>query len=120
MLLKYVVCVLVALALHLTLGWLATILAGVVAGAWFIRKGWLWGGAVGVADWAILVAYNFIVASGPVSRMTAAVGGILGNLPGWAVVAVTLLIGAVLGMAGGYLGASLRLLVESRKAHVTA
>ena len=42
--------------------------------------------------------------------MTETLGGILGNLPGFAVVGITLLIGVVLGTVGGGLGTQIRLL----------
>ena len=99
-----------ALVLHILLGWAWTFLAGVVAGVWVGRRGWLVGG-VGVGlGWLVLVMYNIIVASGPVGRMTETLGGILGNLPGFVVLGITVLIGVLLGTVGGGLGTQVRLL----------
>lgn len=96
-----------SLALHLTLGWAWTVLAG-VAGGWLARRrGWLVG-LVGVGGaWLALVGYSFLVAPMPTRAMAGAMGGIMGNLPGWAVVALTLLIGLVLGGLGGGIGSLL-------------
>ena len=111
-LMRLIVTTFVALVLHLLLGWTWTILAGVVAGVWLGRRGWLVGG-IGVGlSWLGLVGHNFAVAAEPVGRMVDTLGGILGNLPGFVVVAVTVLIGVLLGLVGGGLGTQLGLLVK--------
>ena len=103
-----------ALILHLLLGWAWTILAGLVAGLWKGPGGW-WVGGMGVGlTWLGLILYNFSVAAEPVGRMTEVLGGILGNLPGMAVVGATLLIGILLGTVGGGLGTQIRLLIKRR------
>jgi len=105
---KVVVITALSLALHLTLGWEWTVLSGVVAGYWALRRGWVLGAAgLGLA-WLLVVGYNFVVAGGPVSLMTETLGGVLGNLPGWVIVGVTLLQGMVLGGLGGFAGTQLR------------
>ncbi|GIV59128.1 hypothetical protein GQ464_015365 [Rhodocaloribacter litoris] len=99
-----VVVLLLSLVLHLTLGWAWTLLAGVVAGWWKGRGGW-WAGAAGVGlGWLVLVAYNYAVAAAAIAEMTRVVGAILGNLPGFVVVGLTLLIGSALGALGGAAG----------------
>lgn len=120
-----------ALALHLVLGWAWTVVAGFAAGFWVVlrapaggslgRHGWLVG-TLGVGiEWAALVLYNFIVAGGAIGRMVHTVGGLLGNLPGFAVVLLTVLLGAVLGAVGGLAGAQAARLFsksEQRRAHL--
>ena len=97
-----------ALVLHVLLGWAWTLGAGVVAGVWAGRRGWFVGGMGVGLSWLVLVVYNFIIAAGPVGRMTETLGGILGNLPGFAVVGITLVIGVLLGTLGGGLGTQIR------------
>lgn len=104
---KIAVTTAVSLALHLTLGWAWTLLAGVAGGVWAGRRGGVVGGAGVGLGWLLLVIYNFAVAAPAVRAMTATMGGILGNLPAWAVVALTLLVGVMLGATGGVLGARL-------------
>jgi len=105
---KTLATILLALAVHLTLGWAWTLAAGIAGGAWARQRGWLVG-LVGVAAaWAALVAYNFAIAPDATVRMARTVGGLIGNLPGVAVVGATVLIGAVLGALGGVLGQQAR------------
>ena len=89
-------------------------LAGVVAGVWVGRRGWLVGGMGVGLSWLVLILYNYTVAPEPVLRMTETLGGILGNLPGFAIVGVTLLIGVLLGTVGGGLGTQIGLLARGR------
>ncbi len=111
---------LLALVLHLAFGWAWTLLAGVVAGVWVVRCGWLIGAlGVGLA-WAGLVVYNYLVAAGATSAMAGTMGGLLGNLPGAAVVALTVCIGLLLGALGGFAGTQLVLLIGARRGHTSA
>lgn len=114
-LLQILATALLALVLHLTLGWAWTLLAGAAGGFWAVRGG-VWVGAAGAAlAWAGLVLYNFWVDARAVGAMTRTMGELLGNLPGLAVVGLTLLVGALLGALGGFLGAHLALLVRQRR-----
>jgi len=105
----------IALALHLLLGWQWSIAGALVAGAWTGKRGWLTGAGILALSWALLIAYNFIVAATPVQKMLDVMGGILGGLPGPVVILLTLLIGAVLGLIGGGLGAALAQLVRGQE-----
>jgi len=97
-----------ALALHLALGWAWTLGAGLVGGVIAPRHGGLVG-LLGVGlEWAALVGYNYIVAGAAMAVMTSTLGGILGNTPGTMVVAATVFIGALLGGLGGTVGALMR------------
>lgn len=99
-----------ALVLHLTLGWAWTVVGGVVGGWLAVRRGWLVG-LLGVGfGWLVLLAYAHVVAFGPVRVMTDTMAGIIaggGNLPGAALVALTLFIGLLLGGLGGGIGSQL-------------
>ncbi len=110
----FVTCI-VALALHLTLGWAWTLLAGIAGGAWSGRGGWRTGAAGVALAWAALVGYNLIVATGPVWQMLYTMGELLGGLPGAAVVLLTVLLGGVLGVLGGLIGSQAVQLLPSRE-----
>lgn len=112
--LRVAVVAVLALALHLLLGWRWTILAGIVGGAWVDRRGWLVG-ALGVGlDWAVLVLYNYATARAATQVMTETMGRLLGNMPSLVVVAATVLIGGLIGVLGGAIGTALRGLIRPR------
>lgn len=111
--LRFALLVLLAVLLHVLLGWEWTVLAGIVAGLAVPRRGWLTGLLVVGSDWLILILFNFVMDARATTAMTTAVGTILGNLPSAAVVALTLLIGCMLGLLGGGAGAQLRYLTGS-------
>lgn len=113
--LKLVILAAGALALHLVLGWAWTLAAGIAAGLWVGRGGWLLGAASVGLEWLVLIAYNFLVDARAVRLMTEAVGSILGNLPFWMIVALTLFIAVLLGALGGAVGTQLHHLIRSRK-----
>ena len=111
---KLLATAVLALILHLLLGWAWTMAAGVVAGVWQGQRGWLIGGGGVGLSWLVLIVYNLVVASEPVGRMAETLGGILGNLPGFAIFGLTLMIGVVLGVVGGGLGSRLAGLVQRK------
>lgn len=113
---KLLVIALLALVLHILLGWAWTIGAGVAAGLWIGRGGWHLGAASVGMEWLVIVGYDFIVAPRAVHLMTANLGSLLGNLPFFVVVALTLLIGALLGMVGGAAGTQLARILRHRNA----
>ncbi|MDE2833042.1 MAG: hypothetical protein OXM02_00795 [Bacteroidota bacterium] len=105
---KMLVGAAVAFLLHWVLGWVWAILAGILMGVWTDRRGWLFGGvAVGVS-WGVLITYTLAVDPGAAGRMFDIMGSIFGGLPGLAVPAVTLLMGVLLGVAGGLFGTGVR------------
>lgn len=110
--------VFLSLLLHLLLGWEWTIFAGVAAGLWFAKSGWMIGGAAVGVEWLLVVVYSYLVDTRAVGVMTETLGGIMGNLPGWAVVGFTLLIGLVLGVLGGAVGSQIRKLVHRERHQV--
>ena len=96
-----------ALALHLSLGWAWTLLAAVAGGAWAARRGWLVG-ALGLAlDSLALIGYSYYVAPEATAEMAHVMGLLLGNMPAFAFVGLSLLIGVILGALGGAIGAQL-------------
>lgn len=98
----------IALTLHMTVGWAWTVLAAVLGGFVMGRGGSVVGALGLVLPWAGLVLWNLAFYGPPMSRMTVAVGGLLGGLPGFTVPLLTLTIALVLGLLGGATGASLR------------
>lgn len=113
--LKLVVVAGGALALHLALGWGWTLVAGVAAGLWVGRGGWLLGAASVGLEWLTVIVYNYTVDARAVQLMTEALGSILGNMPFWVIVALTLLIGILLGALGGATGTQLSRLIHHHK-----
>lgn len=112
--LHVVLTALLALVLHLALGWTWTIVAGIVGGAWAVQRGWVVG-ALGVGlDWAVLVLYNYATARAATQGMADTVGELLGNMPAPVVVAATVLTGTLIGGVGGALGTALRGLIRAR------
>lgn len=107
---KLAVTALLALAVHLLIGWWATPLAALAGGIWKGRGGWWIGLAALALAWGGIVLYSALADGDAFARMTATVGGLLGNLPSFAVVAATLSIGALLGLLGGLAGTQVRYL----------
>lgn len=117
---RFATLLLLTVLLHVLLGWEWTILAGVAAGYVYDRRGWLLGALIVAADWLLLVLFNVLVDARAIGAMTAAVGSILGNMPSFAVVAMTLCIGFLLGLLGGAAGTQLRHLVARRRTLVNS
>lgn len=102
--LQVILTVVCALLLHQLVGWGWTLLAGIMVGVWRGRQGWLLGAAGVGSSWLLLILFNVITAPEPVMRMAETVGGILGNMPGIAVHAATVVVGVMIGTVGGGLG----------------
>lgn len=116
--LKLLVVALLALLLHVVLGWAWTITAGLAAGLWIGRGGWHLGAASVGIEWLVLVLYNYLIAPRAVHLMSENIGSLLGNLPFFVIVALTPVIGALLGLLGGAAGTQLaRLLQYKQSAH---
>ena len=116
----FLASILVALSIHLVVGWQWSIAGGLLAGVFHTRTGWLTGTmAVGIS-WALLILYNFVAAPEASARFLVVTGGILGNLSGPMVVVVTVLIGALVGLLGGLMGSLLRTLADDARARQNA
>jgi hypothetical protein len=109
------VVALLSVGVHLALGAEWTVLAGVVAGLWVRPSlGWL-AGTVGTAlGWAVLVLYTAAVAPACFRVLMDTIGTLAGNIPGEALVGLTVLLGGLLGALGGGIGSVLRPLVADR------
>ena len=105
---------LLALALHITLGWAWTMIAGIIGGFGAQDRGWLVG-ALGVGlSWLLIILWNLFFVGGHLASMVQALGAGLGNVPGVVLVAVSLMVGVILGALSGYLGQSISALVDDR------
>ena len=100
--------VLLSVVLHVLVGWPWTIAAGLAYGLTGRRLAWLGSAGAVAGGWAVLVFYTLVVAPAETGRMMQTVGGILGNMPGWVVVAATVLMGGLLGLLGGVTGTVIR------------
>lgn len=116
----FLASLLVALVVHVLLGWPWSILGGAVAGFASSRTGWIVGAAAVGFSWALLILYNFAVAPPEMARFLRITGGLLGNMSGSMVVGVTVLMGVLIGLLGGAIGGLIRSLardVQSRRQH---
>ncbi len=110
-----ILTVIVALLVHLALGWPWVIAAGIVAGYLRRERGWMFGAAgVGLA-WIGLVLYGFVVSSGPTGEMLRVTGRLLGNVTGIGIVVLTVLMGCLLGGLGGGIGTQIAFLASRRE-----
>lgn len=103
-----------ALMIHLALGWPWVVAAGVCGGFFAMRRGWLVGLAGVGLSWTVLIIYGLVVAAGPTQEMLRVMGALIGNITSPGVVALTLLIGCALGGLGGGIGTQLAAMVRRR------
>lgn len=104
----YIVGTVVALTLHLLLGWMWSVIGAIVAGGMSRRLGPLVGTTSLVLAWGVAILYSFLRAPDETAEMTRVVAALLGNLPPPVTVALTLFIAAALGLTGGWFGSTLR------------
>jgi len=95
-----------ALLLHVVFGWQYAVIGAIVAGAIFQDKPVMAGVLTLVATWGGLVIYNFTVATEETMKMVGIMAALIGDIPPFMTVGITILIAAVLGAAGGWLGAA--------------
>lgn len=104
---------LLSILLHWGLGWEATVLAGIAGGAWSARGRWFVGAAGVALGWAAFVVYTAAAAPAAFRVLLDTVGALAGNIPGEAVVGLTVFLGGVLGGLGGGIGRLLHLLLDN-------
>jgi hypothetical protein len=102
----------VALVLHVLLGWPWSIVGGFVAGIGSKRGGWALGLMAVALSWIVLIVYNFAVAPEEMARFVEVTSGLLGNMDGPMLVVTTVLLGALLGLLGGGIGSLTRSIVD--------
>lgn len=112
---RFILLLLLAGSLHLTLGWEWTAASGLAAGCWIPCRGWLVGGGVVGLDYLFFVVFSFAGDPRAVQAMTETMGGFLGNMPSFAVVALTVVIGILIGATSGAAGTQLRSLIDLRR-----
>ena len=100
---------LLSIGVHLLVGWEGTVLAGVVGGL-FVRtaSGWLVGAGGAAIAWTTLVVYTASVAPASFHILVDTLGTLAGNIPGEAIVGLTVFLGSLLGGLGGGIGTLLR------------
>lgn len=112
----YLLFIALSVVVHILVGWGWTFIVAVAAGYILGRSGWMTGALVLAAGWMLLVGYNFRVAPYETGQMLATMGALMGNLPAWLVVCVTLLIGTALGALGGAAGAHIATAIRVARA----
>ena len=102
-----IIGLLVALLCHLALGWQYSAIGAIVAGFIAPEKGIRVGALSLGFGWALLIIFNFVVATPETIEMTRIMAALLGGLPSFVIVLLTLLIGLLLGTIGGWVGSAL-------------
>jgi hypothetical protein len=113
MILRIFLVAALSLLVHLVLGWGWTIVAGIVAGFWIDRRGWLVGAAGVGLGWLILVGHAAAVAGPEVGEMARVMGEVFGGFPGAVIYLLSVVLGLVLGLIGGVIGSQSRALVRA-------
>ncbi len=107
MFLRLLPIVAISLVAHFWFGWIWSVL-GPVFGGWRKGSGGLAVGGIGLGiAWAAIVLIDYLIAPSQVVEMARVVGSLLGDLPGPVTFVITILMGGILGMAGGTVGSSL-------------
>lgn len=112
---RFLVVAALAGFLHLVLGWEWTAAAGFVAGSWMPHRAWLFGAAVVGLDYLVFVLFSVLNNASAVGAMAETMGGLLGNMPSFIVVALTVLIGALIGALSAAAGSQLRRVADRRR-----
>jgi MFS-type transporter involved in bile tolerance (Atg22 family) len=98
---------LLALILHLLLGWQFAVLGAILGGYLSPASGWKTGLTALFAIWCGLMLWNYFMAPQSIQTLFSTMSGILGGLPSFAFPMLTLLVASVLGALGGSFGAQL-------------
>lgn len=107
-----------AFIIHSFFGWSFSIVAAIVAGAWYKTRPVAGGMATLVLSWGTMMAYTSITAPRETANMLEIMGSLFGDLPGFVIVLVALMIAAVLGGIGGWIGAaSTRMTTEGKQSN---
>ncbi|NND72662.1 MAG: hypothetical protein HKN43_13880 [Rhodothermales bacterium] len=104
---KLAITTLLSVGLHVAVGWQWSVVGGIVAGFWAIRRGWIAGGVTVGLAWSILLAYSLFDAFNPVLRMFEVAGQLVGGLPAVFTPVAIVLCGFLLGLLAGFLGEAL-------------
>lgn len=110
---RIALCFLAALLFHVLLGWEWSLLGGVFCGMMIAKKPGLWGAMCVGGAWLLLAVFNLLWARDAVLEMITVTGQIMGNLPGFVIVLLTVLIGSALGFVGALAGTKLVQLIPA-------
>ena len=103
---KVAVGLVLTLALHVLLGWQASLLGGLIAGFW--ARSTVAGTVALGGSWLVLILYNYVADAATFSEMTRVVGALLGGLPALALPLLSVSLALLLGTLAGFLGKGLR------------
>ncbi len=79
-------------------------MGAIIAGVWYTERPVLGGMSTLVLSWGGMMAYTAFIAPAETVNMLQTMGSLLGDIPGSLIVVITLLIAAVLGGLGGWIG----------------
>lgn len=106
-----IIVALLSVVLHVSIGWEATMLAGILGGVWGHDR-WPKAAAGVLLGWILLVLYTPIVAPAAFRVLLDTLSAFGGNIPGAVVVGLTVFLGGVLGGVGAGIGRVFRLIVD--------
>ncbi|MGA0254636.1 MAG: hypothetical protein ACO3NR_02975 [Rhodothermales bacterium] len=98
----------VSVGTHVVLGWMGSLSGPLLAGLLIGRSGQWYGGLTLATAWAVLMAWNLLVAFEESLNMMETTGALLGGMPGFIVPVAGLLVSFALGLAAGGLGSSIK------------
>lgn len=116
---KTILITLLALILHLTLGWQWSIVAAAVGGYWQGQGGWRVGLIALTVSWLLLLVWNYLVAPNATSKVFGVMSGIFGGLPSFAFPLFVLLWAALIGAIGGAIGTYLKHAIKPPSRYVS-
>lgn len=112
---RLALCILASLLFHVILGWEWSLLGGIFCGMMIAKNPGVWGAVCVGSSWLLLIVFNLFRAREAVLEMITVTGQIVGNLPGFVIVLLTVFIGSALGFVGALAGGKLVQLVPGLK-----
>ena len=107
MLKKLAIVVILSTVFHLTIGWMWSVIGAIVGGWVSDRRGWWIGGAGLAISWLALIILSLVQAPSQVAEMARVVAALLGEFPPFTTYLITVLIGGILGVLGGFVGSAM-------------
>jgi hypothetical protein len=116
---KILLITILALILHLILGWQWVVVAGIAGGYWQGKGGWRVGLVSITLAWLLLIIWNYLVTSVSIKQMFETMSAIMGGLPSFGFPMLTLVWAALLGVVSGAIGSQIRFSIKPPSRYVS-